>query len=277
MLWLLLLQVWASCLWLGHGEVVPSFANTCKQFFYQNVPATNGLLPGEPAYICQTFQNQPFYATLYDKKERIPVYSAYIYQSDTSKRVTPEWMVEPQLIRDNLPKDMKTEKTLRETYSVSQKDISDSQAVYQDYLHLKNLDRGHLNPAAHHNTQDGRNATFTLTNIVPQNTALNNGAWNRYEQKTMPQKSRDCQTTYAIVGAVPGTSYIASGRVNVPSHIWASACCKTNNNKVIAWGAIAENNKDKIQVLSLKELEKRLSQLYNRGPVSLFHVDCPRT
>ncbi|XP_017663270.1 PREDICTED: endonuclease domain-containing 1 protein-like isoform X3 [Lepidothrix coronata] len=277
MLWLLLLQVWASCLWLGHGEVVESFANTCNEFFYQKMPATNGLLPENPAWICQTFKNQPFYATLYDKKERIPVYSAYIYQFDTSKRVTPLWMVEPQLIRDNLPKDMETEATLRETYSVTQDDISESQAVYQDYLKLKDLDRGHLNPASHHDTQDGRDATFTLTNIVPQNTALNNGEWNIYEQKTMPKKSKDCQTTYAIVGAVPGTSYIADGRVNVPSHIWASACCKTNNNTMSAWAAIAENNKDKIRVLKLGALEEKLAELYNRGPVSLFHVDCPRT
>ncbi|NWS99141.1 ENDD1 protein, partial [Mionectes macconnelli] len=275
MLWLLLLQVWASCLWLGHGEVVPSFANTCNQFFYQNMPATKGLEPQKPAWICQTFQNQRFYATLYDRKQRIPVYSAYIYQATTGKRVTPEWMVEPQLIRPNLPREMETEKILRKT--VSQKDISDSQSVYQDYLNLTDLSRGHLNPAAHHSTQEGRDATFTLTNIVPQNTALNNGAWSRYETKTVPKKSKDCQTTYAIVGAVPGDSYISQNRVNVPSHIWASACCKTNNNTVVAWGAIAENNKDKIRVLKLGDLEKELAKLYNRGPVSLFHADCPRT
>ncbi|XP_027562757.1 endonuclease domain-containing 1 protein-like [Neopelma chrysocephalum] len=276
MLRLLLLQVWASCLWLGHGEVVNSFASTCDQFFYQNMPAAKGLEPQNPAWICQTLNNQQFFATLYDKKERIPVYSAYIYQPGTGKR-REEWMVEPQLIRDNLPKEMETEKTLRETYSVSQKAINDSQAVYQDYLKLKGLDRGHLNPVSHHDTQDGRDATFTLTNIVPQNTKLNSDAWNHYEQKTMPKKSKDCQTTYAIVGAVPGNSYIAGGRVNVPSHIWASACCKTKQNIVIAWGAIAENNQNKIQELTLGALEDKLAELYKRGPVSLFHEDCPRT
>ncbi|XP_051651211.1 endonuclease domain-containing 1 protein-like [Manacus candei] len=276
MLWLLLLQVWASCLWLGQGEVVKSFANTCNQFFYQNMPPGKGLEPQNPAWICQTFKNKPFYATLYDKKGRIPVYSAYIYEFVRSKRAPPLWMVEPQLIRDNLPKDMETEKTLREKYSVSEKDISKSQAVYQDYLKLKGLDRGHLNPAAHHKTQDGRNATFTLTNVVPQNTALNKGKWNVYEQKTMPKKSKDCKTTYAIVGAVPGKSYITNGRVNVPSHIWASACCKTKKNTVIAWGAIAENNQNKIQVLTLGALEEKLAELYKRGQVSLFHKDCPR-
>ncbi|XP_032545225.1 endonuclease domain-containing 1 protein-like [Chiroxiphia lanceolata] len=277
MLWLLLLQIWVSCLWLGHGEVVDSFENTCNQFFYQKMPATNGLLPENPAWICQTFKSHRFYATLYDKKERIPVYSAYIYQFVSSKRVVPFWMVEPQLIRDNLPKDMETEPTLRETYSVSQKDISESQAVYQDYLKLDGLDRGHLNPASHHDTQEGRNATFTLTNIVPQNSKLNSDQWNIYEQKTMPKKSKDCQTTYAIVGAVPGTNYTTDKRVNVPSYIWASACCKTKQNTVISWGAIAENNQNKVRILKLGALEETLAELYKRGPVSLFHDDCPRT
>ncbi|XP_027564657.1 endonuclease domain-containing 1 protein-like [Neopelma chrysocephalum] len=171
---------------------------------------------------------------------------------------------------------METEATLREIYSVSERDIMQSQAVYQDYLHLKNLDRGQLNPAAHHDTQDGRYATFTLTNTVPMNTELNNGAWHRYETEIIPKKSKDCQTTYAIVGAVPGNSSIASGRVNVPSHIWASACCKTNNNTMIAWGVIAQNDQNQIQELTLGELEDTLTQRYKRGPVSLFHEDCPR-
>ncbi|XP_050195201.1 endonuclease domain-containing 1 protein-like [Myiozetetes cayanensis] len=277
MLRLLLLQVWASCLWLGHGEVVQSLSNICDQFFYQKTIATKGLEPQDPAWICQRYKNQYFFATLYDRRERIPVYSAYIYNPGTAKGITPEWMVEPQLIRDNLPNDMETERTLIETYSVSPDDIRDSQAVYQDYLHLNNLDRGRLSPAAHHNTQDGRNATFTFTNVVAQDTELNNGAWNLYEQETMAKKSKDCQTTYAIVGAVPGTSYISQNRVNVPSHTWASACCKTKNNTMIAWGAIAQNNQNNVRVLELGALERRLTQLYKRGAVSLFHEDCPRT
>ncbi|XP_050196618.1 endonuclease domain-containing 1 protein-like [Myiozetetes cayanensis] len=276
MLRLLLLQVWASCLWLGHGEVVQSLSNICDQFFYQKMIATNGLLPGNRAWICQTFQNQRFFATLYDKQNRIPVYSAYIYNPGTGKRPTPKWMVEPQLIRGNLPRDMQTEATLRVNYSVIQKDISNSQAVNQDYLHLNNLDRGHLSPAGHQHTQDGKTATFTLTNIVPQDAALNKGAWNLYEQNTMAKKSKDCQTTYAIVGAVPGTSSISQNRVNIPSHIWASACCKNTTNHVIAWGAIAQNNQNNVQVLRLGALERRLTQLYKRGAVSLFHADCPR-
>ncbi|NWU87972.1 ENDD1 protein, partial [Onychorhynchus coronatus] len=276
MLWLLLLQVWVSCLWLGHSEVMDSFKNTCDQFFYKETIAKEGLLPDKPAWICQTLNDQRVYATLYDRKERIPVYSAYIYQPGSGKRPK-TWTVEPQLIRDDLPRDMETEVALRENHEVSQNDISNSQAVKADYTDLKGLDHGHLNPSSHHDTQDSRWATFTLTNAVPQNSELNNGAWNVYEFKTMLKKTKDCQTTYAIVGAVPGTSYIPNGRVNIPSHIWASACCKTKHNAVIAWGAIAENNnQNEVEDLTLGELEEKLAKLYNRGPVSLFHKDCPR-
>ncbi|NWU79021.1 ENDD1 protein, partial [Onychorhynchus coronatus] len=276
MLWLLLLQVWASCLWLGHSAVMDSFENKCDQFFYQRTIAKEGLEPENPAWICQTLNNQPFYATLYNRTGRIPVYSAYIYEPGTGDK--PEaWTVEPQLIRPNLPKDMEKEGTLTANYSVSQKDIDNSQAVKTDYTNLQGLDRGHLNPASHHDNQDSRWATYTLTNIVPQNKKLNSGDWSEYETKTVPKRSKDCQTTYAIVGAVPGTSPIPNGRVNIPSHIWASACCKTKHNTVIAWGAIAENsNKNKVRILKLGALENELAKLYNRGQVTLFHSDCPR-
>ncbi|NWU87971.1 ENDD1 protein, partial [Onychorhynchus coronatus] len=272
MLWLLLLQVWASCLWLGHGKVVTSFNNTCDRYFYEKRNATEGLLPDKPAWICQTLNNQHFYATLYDKTKHIPVYSAYIYNPGSGNR-TQTWNVEPQLIRSNLSDNMQTEATLKNQFNISPKDIRDSQAVNADYNN-SGLDRGHLNPNGHQNTSISKNATFTLTNAVPMNVTLNRGAWKTYEQQTMRNKTINCQTTYVIVGAVPGNSNIPNTTVNIPSHIWASACCKTKNNTVIAWGAIAENNQ--VQNVTLGKLEKELAKLYNRGPVCLFHSDCPR-
>ncbi|NXF72203.1 ENDD1 protein, partial [Sclerurus mexicanus] len=271
----LLLQVWASCLWPGHSELVPSFPSSFCPFFYGNTPPNNALQPNNPAWICQRYKNRYHYATLYDRKERIPVYSAYIYQPGPVKRPSPLWMIEPQLISQNYPKEMQTEMALMQKYKVSQQAIRRSQAVYGDYSNLKDLDRGHLSPAGHQNTQDSKIATFTLTNIVPQNSTLNKGAWKNYEEQTMAQKSQNCNLTYVIVGAVPGNTYISNGRVNVPSHIWSSACCKMNNNAMDAWGVIAQNNMNQVEILSLTDLEDRLSKLYKR-PVSLFHSDCPR-
>uniref|UniRef100_A0A8C3KCW8 ENDD1 protein n=1 Tax=Calidris pygmaea TaxID=425635 RepID=A0A8C3KCW8_9CHAR len=95
MLLLLLLQVLASCLWLGHSEVVTPF-QSCPQFFFQKTPPNNALMPNNPAWICQRYKNKYHFATLYNRDLRIPVYSAYIYQPKTGKRPN-IWMVEPQV------------------------------------------------------------------------------------------------------------------------------------------------------------------------------------
>ncbi|XP_027562547.1 endonuclease domain-containing 1 protein-like [Neopelma chrysocephalum] len=274
MLWLLLLQVWASCLWLGHGEVVTSFESSCPQFFYSDTPPDAAMKPQNPAWICQTLNNQQFFATLYDRDNRIPMYSAYKYEP-ANLTTNHTWTLEPQLIGSNLSKNMQTVRTLKHQYNVSKALIMQSQAVNRDYKG-SGWDRGHLNPNGHHNTSNSRNATYTLTNIVPMNKTLNRHAWKNYEQQMMAKNTKNCQTTYVIVGAVPGNSSIPGGRVNLPSHIWSGACCRTKQNTVSAWAAIAENNQDQVWDLTLGELENRLTQLYRMQNVSLFHDDCPR-
>ncbi|NXT21944.1 ENDD1 protein, partial [Syrrhaptes paradoxus] len=275
LLLLLLLQVLASCLWSGHSEVVPSFESSCPQFFFGQTPPNQALEPQNPAWICQRYQNQYFFATLYDKNLRIPVYSAYLYQPGPGKRPK-TWLVEPQLMGTAYPKTMEREWTLLNHFNVSSEQLSQSQAILQDYKNLTGLNRGHLNPSGHHPDSSSRTATFTLTNIVPQDEKLNGGAWNNYEQQTMIRRTQGCNTTYVIVGAVPGNNYIAKGRVNKPSYLWSSACCEVDTNQRKTWAVIAENDKNEVQLLTLGDLEDVLTQLYGRGQVSLFHSGCPR-
>ncbi|XP_059703545.1 endonuclease domain-containing 1 protein-like [Haemorhous mexicanus] len=272
---LLLLQVLASCLWLGHSEVVNSFTS-CPQFFYEGTIPNDALNPKNPAWICQRFSNSYHYATLYDRERRIPVYSAYKYQPGDAKRPHTWWFVEPQLIGKNDLKEMKTESFLTQDDKFSLHQIKESQAVLDDYKPLKNLDRGHLSPNGHHNSREGKTATFTLTNIVPQDSSLNQGQWNIYESKTMPQLADGCTTTYVITGAVPGRNNVAEGRVNRPSHIWSAACCLEGTKPKKAWGIIAKNDKNQVENLSLGELEKTLTNLYRGKTVTLFNNACPR-
>lgn len=96
MLVLLLLQISLSCLWLGHGEVVTSFESSCPQFFFRKTPPNEALEPENPAWICQRYKNQYYFATLYDRSRRIPVYSAYLYQPGPGTRPK-TWLVEPQV------------------------------------------------------------------------------------------------------------------------------------------------------------------------------------
>ncbi|XP_057878831.1 endonuclease domain-containing 1 protein-like [Melospiza georgiana] len=273
MLGLLLLQVLASCLWLGHSEVVNSF-DSCPQFFYDGIPPNDALNPKNPARICQRFSNSYHYATLYDRDRRIPVYSAYKYRPGPYKRPSRKWMVEPQLIGKNNLKEMTSENNLIYNHSFTLDQIKESQAIDDDYKGQKDLTRGHLSPNGHQYSEESKNATFTLTNIVPQDETLNNVNWNAYESKTMPQKTQGCTTTYVITGAVPGNTYVSNNRVNVPSHIWSAACCMLDKKPPKAWGAIAENkSKKEVKQLSLEDLENSLTKLYGKK-VNLFKNAC---
>ncbi|XP_014799467.1 PREDICTED: endonuclease domain-containing 1 protein-like [Calidris pugnax] len=274
MLLLLLLQVLASCLWLGRSEVVTSF-QSCLRFFFRETPPNDVLKPNNPAWICQLYNNEYHFATLYNRDLRIPVYSAYTYKPRKGPR--PHiWMIEPQLIGSNYSKTMMKEDDLMSTFNVTLEEIKNSQAISQDYRNLKGLHSCRLNPSVHQPDDMSREATFTLTNIVPQNAKLNVGAWKNYVETTMTNKTKGCTTTYVVVGTVPGNNYIASGRVNVPSYIWSSACCEMGKKQMKAWAVIAENDKNAVQLLTLGDLEDRLTELYGEGKVSLFHSDCPR-
>uniref|UniRef100_A0A8C0Z8J3 ENDD1 protein n=1 Tax=Cyanistes caeruleus TaxID=156563 RepID=A0A8C0Z8J3_CYACU len=256
MLGLLLLQVLASCLWLGHSEVVNSFAD-CPEFFYAGTTPNDALHPQNPAWICQSYNDSYHYATLYDRDRRIPVYSAYKYQPGPAKRPPKYWCVEPQ-VSDSFPGTFPSWDTL------------------VDYNKMTGLTHGHLSPNGHMDSKESKTATFTLTNIVPQDENLNSDKWSKYEAKTVPQMSQGCTTTYIITGAVPGNTYIADGRVNVPSHIWSAACCLVGNQPSKAWGAIAENDKNRVKKVSLGDLENMLGTLYRGRRVTLFNNACPR-
>ncbi|XP_061438645.1 endonuclease domain-containing 1 protein-like [Rhineura floridana] len=259
----------------GHGEVVTSFKDACPQFFFRETPPSIGLEPPCPARICQRYKNQYRFATLYDRDNRIPVYSAYIYNPGTAKRPS-TWRVEPQLIDFTFQPDMETEWTLLQEHSAHEEALEGSQAVLRDYKNLTGFNRGHLNPNSHQPDLDAKASTFTLTNIVPQHINLNGGAWNNYEQSTMASKTEGCKETFAVVGAVPGNNFIAKGRVNKPSHVWSAACCVIDNNHLRSWAIIARNDENVVLTLTLGELERKLAELYNRNDIFLFDSDCPR-
>ncbi|XP_064277761.1 endonuclease domain-containing 1 protein-like [Passer domesticus] len=273
MLGLLLLQVLASCLWLGHGEVGNSFEN-CIQFFYANSTPNDALNPKNPAWICQRYNGSYHYATLYNRDERIPVYSAYKYHPVEGNNPRRLWMVEPQLIGKNNFEAMEMESVLiRNNFTVEE--IQKSQAVNADY-NMTVWDRGHLCPCGHMDNKESKKATYTLTNAVPQNKSLNDGQWKVYERRTMIEMTKGCTTTYVITGAVPGKNYMSNKRVNVPSHIWSAACCLVGTEPRKAWGAIAENDKNEVENITLGELEERLTELYKVKNITLFNNSCPR-
>lgn len=95
MLLLLQLYMFACFLMPAKGEVGNDFSK-CNQFFFDNKPPDESLTPANPARICQVYKNVYRFATMYDRKNRIPIFSAY--KCKPGKGPRPEdWMIEPQV------------------------------------------------------------------------------------------------------------------------------------------------------------------------------------
>ncbi|KAI4871363.1 hypothetical protein NFI96_032632, partial [Prochilodus magdalenae] len=191
------------------GEVVPSFKVSCPEFFIedpedQNIhyPPTVLSDPNNPQryqQICQRFDNAYRYATLYDTRSRIPVYSAYYYVG-YHKVTTADWKIEPQLDDPNLGPDMAREETVEKHVR------GKNQALYDDYVSpTSQYTRGHLYPRCYSDSQQCAIATYTHTNAVPQ-TQEDNNRWG-HKAETAMRKIIDgkCENASArvVTGAVP--------------------------------------------------------------------------
>ncbi|XP_041841866.1 endonuclease domain-containing 1 protein-like [Melanotaenia boesemani] len=127
-------------------EVVNS-VSVCSEFLLRGRPPQipgiieNGAIKKQNQYkpICQTFNNKRRFLTVYDTKNKIPVFSAYKFKKITAeKRLEIPWMIEPQLSGDT-DKDMKNYKPTND----------DKQAIVDDYEKISQCcDRGHLYPAS---------------------------------------------------------------------------------------------------------------------------------
>ena len=107
--------------------------------------------------------------------------------------------------------------------------MMESQAVLQDYKD-SNFTKGHLNPSLHQKTKENREATFTLTNIVPQQAGSNSGPWSRLEGAVLRQFNAFCEgPMYVITGALPykGGARWINNRVSAPEYMWSAYCCPT--------------------------------------------------
>ncbi|XP_054845178.1 endonuclease domain-containing 1 protein-like [Eublepharis macularius] len=274
----LLFLISASFLIPGDSEVVQSF-NKCSGFFFKKKFPSDALKPFNPARICQRYQNKYVFATMYDRTKRIPIYSAYIYNPRPGERAV-DWMIEPQLADRRYRTNMEDE---RET-TIPVAEIKASQATFNDYAGVPYpLDKGHLNPVVHQADDVSKAATFTLTNIVPQFSRLNQRSWAEYETQTMATKKNQfgCNKIYVITGVVPGDTFIAGGRVNYPSHVWSAACCEIDKNRRKSWGVIADNNWDippgvipPVTERTLRQLEQDLERLFKKKRVDLFSSSC---
>ncbi|XP_074873369.1 endonuclease domain-containing 1 protein-like [Carettochelys insculpta] len=275
--------LWAG---LGRAEVVPDFS-TCKQFFYGGTEP-QGFNHTQQAKICQKYENQHHFATLYDKQSRIPVWSAYtLHAGKCSKKTSETWKVEPQLSGEQ-EKEMKMERDVRNKTA-----LKNNQATHADY-EKTGYDRGHLNPSSFQ-CNEGQNATYTLTNAAPMDPCFNRDRWSELERNLKNQLTKNCTEqqgkAFLVTGVVPNTRQYKipiekndqrrgkvqdASRVVVPSHVWTAVCCEhSTNNKKFSFAFLGVNTPGKIlESLNITELNQRLRELYKAPSIQLFKDDC---
>lgn len=268
---MILLLLMLSLLSGGSTKVVQDFETECGEFFYYRVAPTVLYEPWYPQryrQICQTLNNKQYFATLYDTYNRIPVYSAYVFEGLKDCKRKSKWYFEPQLDYNNAGKNMEPERSI---------DLF-NQASKKDYVNSR-YDRGHLAPVYHADSQGCSDATFTLTNAAPQYSSFNRGQWKKIEYNIASTVRSRCidSTAFIVTGVVPGNNAI-NNRVTVPSHFWTAYCCTDlKANTLISGGAIGENSGNvPPDEISVEDLQDRLIKLYKVQSFSLFHYDCKR-
>ncbi|KAI5613746.1 endonuclease domain-containing 1 protein-like [Silurus asotus] len=275
----LLLSAFSS---LSLTEVVNSFIKSCPSFFLQNPKIhTDYIVPTvftgrQYKMICQRWNNNYRFATVYDTERRIPVYSAYTFLQQGQIKRSDEWKIEPQL------EDFKKYEDKREMI-VSPNDEETvnkikKQAVDLDYKDT-GFTRGHVFPNQYGANQDQADSTFTLTNIAPQ-TDVSNGQWAAQVETPMMKDLKNSCTldqnhlAYIVTGAVPGEKWIRITRnneeikngINIPSYYWSAFCCtdKKDIKKLVFRAYLAKLDNFDLRTPDISKLNKRLTELYGK-------------
>ncbi|KAK3531489.1 hypothetical protein QTP70_023278, partial [Hemibagrus guttatus] len=267
-----------SLLGLSHSDVVSDFSDEpeCIKYFYKGKVPQWGSDTPNAARLCQRFQNRFHFATLYDTHHRIAVYSAYIFEPSSGGGREKRWFVEPQLVNQNWAGEMREGYWLGQDYPGVY--LGERQALNEDFTH-SGFDRGHLNPNGHH-AVPSRNATFTLTNVVPQNPKLNQNSWANLESTLAKMFSAQCDKAYVLVGAIPSAdNWIIKNnvnRVNIPEYIWNAYCCIDSNGSPVRSGAAFALNTEQnlVEHCTLSGMVSFLQQYSNTPVGELFQNQC---
>ncbi|XP_068455282.1 endonuclease domain-containing 1 protein-like [Clinocottus analis] len=213
-----LVLVLAAGRWLVCAADVGDFS-PCLGVFHRAWPPKG--LAGTP--VCQRYDNQYRFATLYSRRRRSPWFSAYLYSPPEGKRPTTPWKFEPQLAYPGAGGGM-----VPFPPGPVDQNVVASQAVEHDYIN-STFSRGHLNPSLQHRSHQDRCATFTLTNVVPQKEGSNDGPWAALEQAVNRTLGAYCLgPAHVVTGVVPYRSddrWLGDRRVAVPEYLWSAYCC----------------------------------------------------
>uniref|UniRef100_A0A7M5XCS7 Uncharacterized protein n=2 Tax=Clytia hemisphaerica TaxID=252671 RepID=A0A7M5XCS7_9CNID len=188
--------------------------------------------------------------------------------SDTTKsEKKKQWKNEPQLELSNVdPNRGKFEnmmKTGSKNFPVSSQSVNNQ--PQNSNFENSGWDRGHLNPNRFQ-IDDDSEATYTLTNAVPQYPGFNSGYWCELEQYTLQAMKTFCKggVPYLITGATPGLTpkeremdigtKLKEKQIVIPLMLYTAACCDKGKES-FSFGFYGTNEaKPKIGVIKVNEL-----------------------
>ncbi|KAM4048157.1 endonuclease domain-containing 1 protein [Anomaloglossus baeobatrachus] len=226
----------------------------CNDFFHQSSPP-QGFSDPANVKICQRYQGDKHYATLYSTEHRIPLYSAFTYQEDAGP-AWEGWMVEPQVDDSTNSLD-----EVSKGSEVSEKvaGLGTNQAIEEDYASTD------YQPCPLYHR-----ASPALTSAVPVTPDFKE-KWASdvdvlIKEKLLPH-CENGENLHLIAGAVPSTTKL-NDKVSVPEYVWMAACCNIPD----AWSLAVikrTGDVDGLEQVTVEELENQLS-----GDVKLFANQC---
>lgn len=114
--------------------------------------------------------------------------------------------------------------------------VSGKSALHSDYTRQRPWVRGHMAPAADMKwSVQAMNESFYLSNVIPQDSSLNDGVWERLERKVR-SLATNFGSVYVCTGVIVSSNPIRIGAnsVAVPSKLFKVLCVNKNN----AWQTI---------------------------------------
>lgn len=130
---------------------------------------------------------------------------------------TPLWSAE-YLTRDHV--EMAHEETRTNDFHPEARLPEDERSELSDFKH-EGLDRGHMTPAGDSSTDESMHETFSLSNMVPQDSILNRGRWSRIEAYVRSIAKKE-GAVYIVTGPLFQGQQLRQlkGRVLVPSSVY---------------------------------------------------------
>jgi endonuclease G len=133
---------------------------------------------------------------------------------------------------------------------------AEDRAELRDYVR-SGYDRGHMSPSADMATVEGQAESFSLANMIPQNSQLNRNLWAHMES-TVRGLTKKYNDVYVVTGpAFVGNAFVKlNGRVIVPSHVFKAVYIPKVNAAAVWWAPNSGDGQD-YEVISLDQLKER--------------------